>query len=44
MPVGMFQEVMTAFCMGGHHRLGDKSPVRALDDEMVKLIFTFGLF
>lgn len=44
MPVGKFQDVMAAFCMGRHARLGGGSAVCALDDDVARLIFTFGLF
>jgi hypothetical protein len=43
-PTWKFQEIMAAFVMGRHERLGVNSNVRLLDDDLIKIIFTYGVF
>lgn len=46
MPIGKFQDIMTAFVMGMHQRLGANSEcvVGLLNDEIFKCIFSHGIF
>ena len=44
MPTWKFQDIMAAFAMGRHARLGKNSLVGMLDDELTRLIFNFRLF
>jgi hypothetical protein len=46
-PTGKFQDIMTAFAMGRHARLGAASSgcaVGMLTDDLIKLIFTYNIF
>jgi hypothetical protein len=46
MPVGKFQDIMAAFAMGGHARLGagDGCVIGILSDELLRCIFAHGIF
>lgn len=44
MPIWKFQDIMAAFAMGRHARLGRNCVIGMLDDELIRLIFAFGLF
>jgi hypothetical protein len=46
MPTGKFQDIMAAFAMGTHARLGndDGCVVGILNDELLRCIFTHGMF
>jgi hypothetical protein len=43
-PMAKFKQIMLAFVMGGHDRLGEGSCVAMLDDELMRLIFKFEIF
>ena len=45
-PIGKFQDIMAAFAMGGHARLGasDNCIVGTLNDEIFRCIFSHGVF
>jgi hypothetical protein len=44
MPMAQFQNIMAAFSMGTHARLGDGSCVRMLDTKLLRLVFKFDIF
>ncbi len=44
MPMAQFQNIMAAFSMGTHDRLGAGSCVRMLDAELLRLVFKFDIF
>jgi hypothetical protein len=44
MPMALFQQIMTAFTMGSHARLGERSCVQMLDAELMRLVFKFEIF
>ena len=44
MPVFKLREIVKAFAMGTHGRLGEGSLVRVLDADLVRLIFSYGVF
>ena len=44
MPIAQFKDIMAAFAMGAHERLGEKSCVAVLDDELMRMVFRFEIF
>ena len=43
-PTGKFQDIMAAFAMGRHPRLGEDGCIGMLDDDLIKFIFNFDNF
>jgi hypothetical protein len=44
MPMGRFQDIMAAFAMGTHPRLGAESHINSFEGDLVRLIFAFEMF
>jgi hypothetical protein len=46
LPINKFQDIMAAFAMGMHDRLGENNTcvIRMLDNDLLRYIFTFGVF
>ena len=44
MPMAQFKQIMAAFAMGGHARLGESSCINVLQDELMRLVFRFEIF
>ena len=43
MPMARFKDIMAAFAMGTHARLGERSCIGMLDAELLRLIFKFDI-
>ena len=44
MPIGKFQDIVCAFAMGTHVRLGINSQLRILDNDILQTIFCYEIF